>query len=220
MIYLPWHFPLQLDTTIQGASKKAERAFSEQYPAVYVHMSKYKKQLASRNKVETGIRYEWYALQRWGTNYWSDFDKPVIAWQRITAKNQFCLTKAGTVILDSMAFLSNLGKYSKMLLAFLNSNLIYFWMKMNVHEYGDSGFRLSNQYVENFPIPRLADTKEIDALVDKIVDCHADKSTRNDGVGNASRNDADTSELEKQIDARVYELYGLTAEEIATVERK
>lgn len=55
-----------------------------------------------------------------------EFDKPVIAWQRITARNQFCLTKAGTVILDSMAFLSSLRKYEKYLLAVLNSKLVYY----------------------------------------------------------------------------------------------
>ena len=33
-------------------------------------------------------------LQRWGANYWQDFNKQVIAWQRITSKNQFCLSTA------------------------------------------------------------------------------------------------------------------------------
>ena len=70
LLYIPWHFPLHNDTTVVGASEKAEQAFSSQYPAVYNHLLKYKKQLSNRNKAETGIRYEWYALQRWGANYW------------------------------------------------------------------------------------------------------------------------------------------------------
>ena len=38
LIYIPWHFPFQFDDSIQGASEKAEKAFIEQYPAVYSHM--------------------------------------------------------------------------------------------------------------------------------------------------------------------------------------
>ena len=34
LIYLPWHFPYQFDSSITGASEKAEKAFKEQYPAV------------------------------------------------------------------------------------------------------------------------------------------------------------------------------------------
>ena len=73
LIWVPWHFPLHLDSSIKGASQKAEEAFKAQYPAVYEHLYQYKDKLAARNKAETGIRYEWYALQRWGANYWDNF---------------------------------------------------------------------------------------------------------------------------------------------------
>lgn len=70
LIWIPWHFPLHLDSSIQGVSEKAEIAFKLQYPSVYQHLLQYKDKLSARNKAETGIRYEWYALQRWGANYW------------------------------------------------------------------------------------------------------------------------------------------------------
>jgi hypothetical protein len=73
LLFVPWHFPLQNDNSIQGASEKAEKEFEKQYPAIYYHLLKYKKELSARNKAETGIRYEWYALQRWGANYWDIF---------------------------------------------------------------------------------------------------------------------------------------------------
>ncbi|PWL58626.1 MAG: hypothetical protein DBY35_12455, partial [Bacteroidales bacterium] len=79
LIWVPWHFPYHLDTSIKGASEKAEAAFMVQYSAVYQHLLQYKEQLSARNKAETSIRYEWYALQRWGANYWDDFSKPKIA---------------------------------------------------------------------------------------------------------------------------------------------
>ena len=77
LIYIPWHFPYQFDESIQGASEKAESAFKEQYATVYAHLLQYKEQLSSRNKAETGIRYEWYAMQRWGAKYWHA-KKPII----------------------------------------------------------------------------------------------------------------------------------------------
>ena len=84
LIYIPWHFPYQFDNSITGASEKAEKAFKKQYPAVYNHMLQYKEPLSKRNKAETGIRYEWYAMQRWGAKYWEDFFKPKIMYPNMT----------------------------------------------------------------------------------------------------------------------------------------
>jgi hypothetical protein len=50
---------------------------------------------------------KWFETQD-SIAYWDNFYKQNIAWQRITQKNQFCLTEEGIVILDSMAFLSNI----------------------------------------------------------------------------------------------------------------
>lgn len=75
LLWIPWHFPLHLDESITGASAKAESEFHKQFPAVYKHLCVYKEVLSRRNQSETGIRYEWYALQRWGANYWDDFMK-------------------------------------------------------------------------------------------------------------------------------------------------
>ena len=159
---------------------------------------KYKKngeEIRARKKTNN----KWFETQD-SISYWDDFNQPVIAWQRITAKNQFCLTKKETVILDSMAFLSNLGKYEKFLLAILNSNLIYYWVKKNVHEYGDSGFRLSNQYVEQITIPKPSE-KDLN-MFNELVDGYFSK----------------TVSLE-EIDCKVYELYNLTSNDIEIIER-
>ena len=99
LIYIPWHFPLQFDESITGASEKAEIAFQEQYPAVYQHMLKYKEPLSKRNKAETGIRYEWYAMQRWGAKYWEDFSKPKIVYPN--------MTKCMPFVYDESRFLTN-----------------------------------------------------------------------------------------------------------------
>ena len=197
LLFIPWHFPLhQIEPEIKGASKEAEKAFEDQYPAIYNHLLQYKKDLSNRNKAETGIRYEWYALQRWGANYWDDFNSQVLAWQRITKENQFCLTEKGMVILDSMAFISGIEQYKYWLLALLNSKLIYAWVKWNVHEYGDTGFRLSNQYVQKIPIIPPKD-KEIEQNIITLLN----------------------EEQYLKIDNLIYVLYGLLEEEIAFIEK-
>lgn len=61
------------NSNISGASLEAEQTFENEYPAIYNHLLQYKTQLSNRNKAETGIRYEWYALQRWGANYMDRF---------------------------------------------------------------------------------------------------------------------------------------------------
>jgi len=104
LLYIPWHFPLHKDPNIKGASEKAEQEFKKQYPAVYNHLLKHKEKLSKRNKTEMGIRYEWYALQRWGANYWQEFSKEKVVWNRIAKEKQFSLVKSGVYIQDSMHF--------------------------------------------------------------------------------------------------------------------
>jgi hypothetical protein len=53
LLFIPWHFPLHNDSSVQGSSEKAEQEFKKQYPAVYDHLLQYKKQLSNRNKAET-----------------------------------------------------------------------------------------------------------------------------------------------------------------------
>jgi type II restriction/modification system DNA methylase subunit YeeA len=209
LIYIPWHFPLHHDTSISGASLKAEEEFKKKYPALYSYLLQFKDRLLKRNKEETGIRYEWYVLQRWASDYYPEFEKEKIVWQRVTKQFSFCLVPNGIYILDSMAFM--VGKGLKYLLGILNCKLIDFYVKSYVHLYGDTGFLLSNQYVERIPIPPLTPqnqpiANQIITLVDQILSAKKQNP------------EADTSKLEKEIDELVYKLYNLTEEEIEIIE--
>jgi len=121
LIYIPWHFPLQFDQSIQGASEKAEKEFKKQYPAVYSHMLQFEQELWARNKSETGIRYEWYAMQRWGANYWDEFDKPRIVYCEIGTSMDACLIEPGIFVNNKLYMVS--GNYLEFLLLFFNSRL-------------------------------------------------------------------------------------------------
>lgn len=210
VIFIPWHFP---NVEKPKTMLENEQDLKEQYPSLYKHLLSHKERLSKRNKEETGIRYEWYCLQRWGANYYQEFEREKIGWQRITQEPSFILEKE-YILLDSMAFMvANSKNELKYLLGFLNSNLIFYYFKNIGHLYSDKGFLLSNQYVEKFPIPKINSknqklANELVNLVDEIL--KAKEQDKN----------ANTQELENKINSLVYKLYNLTDDEIKIIEGK
>ncbi|RME14360.1 MAG: restriction endonuclease, partial [Bacteroidetes bacterium] len=95
VIFIPWHFPLHEDTSIQGASEKAEKEFQKQYPAIYSHLLEFKEPLSKRNKEETGIRYEWYALQRCAATYYPEFEKEKVVYGQFQDYAEYSFCEAG-----------------------------------------------------------------------------------------------------------------------------
>ena len=158
LIYLPWHFPYQFDETIQGASDKAEQAFKEQYPAVYSHMLQFKDPLLKRNKAETGIRYEWYAMQRWGANYWEDFNKPKIMYPNMTKYLPFYFDEKGFYQNDKSFMIT--GKIISFLAAFLNSSLFKFCFIDNFPELQGGTRELRKIFFDKIPVLQVNEQVE------------------------------------------------------------
>ena len=155
LIFIPWHFPYQFDTSINGASEKAEKAFQEQYPSVYQHMTKYKERLSKRNKAETGIRYEWYAMQRWGAQYWEDFDKPKVVWNRIASVKQFAFVQEQMFIQDSMHFI--VGSNLTYLCSVLNSKIFQWLLSMIIGDAAGGNAGNANNIMELSIPPSIQD---------------------------------------------------------------
>ncbi|EPC4612611.1 class I SAM-dependent DNA methyltransferase [Campylobacter coli] len=210
VIFIPWHFP---NVEKPKTMLENEQDLKEQYPSLYKHLLSHKERLSKRNKEETGIRYEWYCLQRWGANYYQEFEKEKLGWQRITQEPSFILEKE-YILLDSMAFMvANSKNELKYLLGFLNSNLIFYYFKNIGHLYSDKGFLLSNQYVEKFPIPKINSKNQ--KLADELINLADDILKAKEQDKNAN-----TQELENKINSIVYKLYNLTEEEIKIIENK
>ena len=194
VIYIPWHFPMQFDESIKGASEKAEQAFQEQYPAVYAHLLLYKEPLSKRNQAETGIRYEWYALQRWGANYWEDFEKPQILWIELSDEPKFCFAEK-FVSLNSIFFLT--GENIHHILGLLNSKLITWYFK---HCIGTTSGVGTNRWLK-YTIERLP-IAGVDPRVEEFATLLCDDATEN------------REEIDYKLSHIVCELYKLTPEEI------
>ena len=193
LIYIPWHFPLQHDPSIQGASEKAEQDFQKQYPAVYTHMLQYKDSLLKRNKAETGIRYEWYALQRWGAKYWEDFDKPKIIWKVIGSQLAFTIDTA-KILLNNACYLLT-GNQLKHILGFLNSPALIWYSEItNMNKTGVGDAQVGAQNIVLFPIP-IKRIQEVEILVDKLLVNPSDQIVK------------------QQLSDKIYSIYGLNTEE-------
>lgn len=112
---------------------------------------------------------------------------------------------------STTCILKNTNEYNlKLLIGILNSKLESFWLirKYNSQAMSGEAINVSTPVVENLPLPDLSenDKQDIINLVNKILAAKKVDSS------------ADTIEWEKQIDQKVYELYGLTSEEIAIVD--
>ena len=174
LLWVPWHFPLHFDETIQGASEKAESLFRTHYPAVYNHLLQYKDLLSNRNQAETGIRYEWYALQRWGAKYWDDFSKQKIAWARLSRISKkdfdgfprFSILEEDMMTLDSLCFL--VGENLDVLVKLLNSKYAAFYFFNNVAILDNGGMQMRQQYVENIPLPPINLIKGANGFIDEM----------------------------------------------------
>ncbi len=196
LIYIPWHFPLHEDDSIQGASKKAEEAFKTQYPTIYLHLLAYKEDLSARNKAETGIRYEWYAMQRWGANYSDDFNKPKIMWKRVGSILRFSFDDTGKLGLDSTCFAT--GTEIAYLCCVLNSPMGHFLLK-DAPKTGTGDLLISVQAVEPIKVPKLEDSS--------LFATYLQRYTSGD------------TDVEKEINSQIYALYNLSEEEIDYIEK-
>jgi hypothetical protein len=196
VIYIPWHFPLHEDESIKGSSAKAEKAFKENYPDIYNHLLSYRKNLENRNKAETGIRYEWYALQRYGSNYWRDFDKKKIVWGNLSLQGSYTLVPEGVYVNAPSAFIPTDNLY---LLAILNSKIADFYIQQLGVSRSGGYFEYKPMFVEQLPVPIISETAQL--KFSKLV---LEKLKETPGV---------ESEVDHLLDEMACEIFGLSDEE-------
>ena len=155
LIFVPWHFPNHLDLSIQGVSEQSESDFANNYPAIYHHLLTYKEKLSARNKAETGIRYEWYALQRWAADYYKEFSKPKIMYPNMTSLFPFIFDDKGYYGNDKTFMITATDDSIdlKVLTAIFNSKLCKLWIWYNCPELQGGTREIRKVYFENFPIP-------------------------------------------------------------------
>ena len=211
LLFVPWHFPLPFELaermTPKEALKKAESKLKEEYPSLYRYLLSNYNELAGRNKDETGIRYEWYALQRWGANYYQEFDEEKLIYIHTAKNHEFYYDTDKHYVNNSCYIIANKSKF---LFCFLNSSLFKYFKKIKFVAYGDGAeegrCKLDGNKMATVPIRYNVDERPFEKLFDEL-----QKAVNND-------NTARITDLESEIDHLIYRMYDLTEDEIKIVE--
>lgn len=182
----------------------------EKYPALKSHLDSHFDTIATRS--DQGDTP--YHLRNCA--YLEDFEKEKIVYGEIVQEPRFYLDNGecelGYFYAEATSFILT-GEYLHYLLGMLHSKLITFAFKTFYAGggLGESGYRYKKAFIERLPIPQI--TPQNQKLARKITDCTK-------AILEAKEKDpkANTQRSEKEIDALVYQLYNLTAEEIKIIE--
>lgn len=134
----------------------------ERYPAIKSHLEKYRVQLTPRNtpEIKAGRKpgpYEWYEIQD-VVGYFELFEKPKITWPNLQAKGKFCFDDSGKYI-NAPAVILATG--DKALLAVLNSNVVWFFLKGVCVVRSGGYLEVKPQYFAQTPIPKIDDDSRL-----------------------------------------------------------
>ncbi|WQR94874.1 class I SAM-dependent DNA methyltransferase [Helicobacter pylori] len=182
----------------------------EKYPATKAHLDSYWDTIATRS--DQGDTP--YNLRNCA--YLEDFEKEKIVYGEIVQEPRFYLDNGecelGYFYAEATSFILT-GEHLRYLLGMLHSKLITFAFKTFYAGggLGESGYRYKKAFIERLPIPKI--TEKNQELARKITD-----SAKQILALKEKDPKANTQELEKEIDALVYQLYNLTDEEIKTIE--
>ena len=203
----------------------------EGYPAIKKHLEQYKEVLIPRprdwpsDKPWPGRKagsYQWYEIQD-SIDYYQEFEKPKIIYPNICKRPEFTYDESNNYTNQKCFIITLSDKY---LLGILNSNVSYFLFNVMLPKLRGGFYEPSYVIFKDFPIyvpdnsnpADVARHDRIVALVEKVLDLNrrlaAAKAPHEKEVL-AGVIDA----TDREIDRLVYELYGLTEEEIAVVEK-
>ena len=170
------------------------------YPAIKAHLDMFYPSLEKRgDKGRTPYNLRDCA-------YYEDFAKEKLLWIELVEHGRFTFDDSGIFCANTAYMLS--GQSIKYLCALLNSNLVTWYMMSTALTSGMGATRWIKSFVETIPVPRIPDEEQqpFVRLVDYILE---DKSVESKVA---------TPDPEGQINGLVYELYGLTNEEISMVQ--
>lgn len=170
------------------------------YPVLFHHLKNFQPQVEER--YDKGDH--WSNLRNCA--YLEDFEKPKIIWGEISDKPKFAYDNSGYYA-EATTFLMT-GEKLKYLLAILNSQVSEWYFNQISTTTGMGTNRWKKYKIELLPIkiPSKEFEESLENLVNLIL--QAKKGNPN----------SDTNALEAEIDQLVYQLYGLTDEEIRIVE--
>jgi hypothetical protein len=177
--------------------KEAEKIFAKTYPAIHVHFQQYRERLIIRQ--DQG-KYFWELR---ACAYWKEFEQAKIVWGNLATRPKFAFADAGYYVNAPANIIVSDSKY---LLGILNSKVTQFLVFKSAAERAGGFLEFKPMYIAPLAIPPQPKDEKISEFVTRILD----KTRANPAT--------DISTVEAELDHLVYDLYGLTEEEIAIVE--
>jgi len=147
-------------------------------------------------------RYELYALQRYAADYYEEFEKPKIVWGNLATEPKFAYDSSLSYISTPANIIPTTDLY---LLAIFNSPLCKWWISLQAAVRSGGFLEYKPMYVGTVPVFTASDTQKA-PIIERVEKILADPES------------PDVPHIEAEINKLVYDLYGLTPEEIEIVE--
>lgn len=200
-------FPYKTDGNTLRLISQGE--MKEDYPGAWSYLKENKSKLENRENGKFKGE-SWYQLYPKNLDEWTD-NKILVPYmvQHLSAMPDQNALYFVNVTTGGFGIRSNNKEYSHFFLTGLLNSKLLDWFFKNVSTNFRGGYYAANkQYIEQIPIvePDKEDKEKIEPIVDQILTAKEEDP------------EADTSEMEDEIDQLVYELYGLSEEEIGIVE--
>ena len=203
----------------------------KEYPAIEKHLLQFKERLMPKpkdwkNGEWKGRKpgpYKWYEIQD-TIDYYLEFEKPKIFWPEIANGARFTLDLDSSYANNKTFMIPNGSLY---LLGLLNSSLLKLFIHSVCTDLQGDSFNFSSVFVSKTPIRTIdfsdpADKSRHDRMVEMVEQMLALNKqlaiTNTAHEKTALQRQIDATD--RQIDQLVYDLYGLTEEEIRIVENK
>ena len=175
-------------------------------PNLKNHLKKYREIMEQRRENQNG-RIEYYHL------HWARDEKFFEKGAKILSVRKcfeptFVYCESATYVMMAVNVIHTTRWNMKFLTGLLNSKLVAFWLKNRGKMQGEN-YQVDKEPLLGIPLPKAVPEnieKKIIGFVDEII------------VAKKNNPDADTAELEYEVDKMVYKLYNLTVEEIKIIE--
>jgi len=167
----------------------------------------------SDEKARKKTNNKWFETQD-SISYWEDFNKPKIIYIEIMTDNIdegypfpcFSYDEANKIILNTGYIMTSDSCDVRYILGILNSSLGRFLVKLYVSQLQSRQFRMLAQYVERFPIPMHVDKESYERII-SLTQIMLDSNGK-----------TNSNQVSLDLDKCVYNLYGITQEEIKCIE--
>jgi len=209
-------------TNKNRGEEKPEEFFKKMYPSVHEHLVSFSgikgKGRGLFDRDDQGDY--WWELR--DCDYYPEFEKEKIVWQRVTQTPKFMLIPQGYYCEATTHFITindDSSYISRFLVGIFNSNLFKFAF-YNFYMGGGIEGEIKGGFIGRFPIPPITPqnqplVSQIESLVDQILEITRQPDYDPDSSTEATQK---VKSLEEQIDRIVYQLYNLSEKEIKVIE--